>query len=403
MSISLESPAKRPDGWPGEGSAAPRPQHAPQGRVIQNLKQWMKEGVLTDGSPLPSERVLSEQFQVNRGTVRRALQILQDEGLLRTQNGRTRIVTRQNTRAGALRNTVALITPIFQDKAAEEVHRGRREYIGRGTLQGIQQMGKHAMSLNPECLTREEVAELISEQPYGVVITDISHGASREGEIAGWFREGGLAVAVYGDSPVSSHFDRVLSDQAAGNALLTEFLIKHGARRILNFWSADPEVYWNQARLRGYRKVMEAASLEALPVASMPPFPLAHGRQELFEQGVRQTVGHLVEHLVGPGAVDALMVSTDSDYFGVAAACRLCGREPQKDILLVGYDDYWYHDEKRRFEPTVPLATIDKRNETMGQELVNLLEDRVEGRLAEGPERRIVMPHLIPSESWTGY
>src|SRR5436305_630176 len=68
------------------------PQHAPQGRVVHNLKRWMNDGVLSAGSPVPSERVLAEQFQVNRGTVRRALQILQDEGFLRTQNGRTRIV-----------------------------------------------------------------------------------------------------------------------------------------------------------------------------------------------------------------------------------------------------------------------------------------------------------------------
>lgn len=377
-----------------------RAQQAPQARVIHSLKQWMSDGALTAGSPLPSERALSEQLRVNRGTVRRALQVLHEEGLLRTQNGRTRIVTRQQVqRAGALRNSVALVAPLFSDAAPSDQHSGRIEYIGRGALDSIQKIGKHAMSLNPECLTREEVAMLGAQQPFGVVVTDIARQPALGMELASWFRDAGVPVCVYGDTPAKAAFDRVTSDQEDGSYQLTKFLLARGCRRILCFWSAPMDLYWNEQRYAGYRRALEEANLAPLPPAAMPPFPVPQRAAAVFHEGVRVTAGYLVEHLIGPAPVDALMLSTDSDYFGVAAACRLCGKEPQRDIKIVGYDNYWFNDEKRFFETTAPLATMDKRNKVLGAELVNLLLERVDGRLGAAPERRVVRSQMHVTET----
>ncbi|WP_307721585.1 GntR family transcriptional regulator [Embleya hyalina] len=47
---------------------------------------------LSPGSPLPSERVLSEQYGVARNTLRRALSDLEDRGLIEVVKGRGRLV-----------------------------------------------------------------------------------------------------------------------------------------------------------------------------------------------------------------------------------------------------------------------------------------------------------------------
>jgi DNA-binding LacI/PurR family transcriptional regulator len=374
----------------------PESPRAPQARVIHNLKQWMNDGSLSSGSLLPSERSLSEQFQVNRGTVRRALQVLQEEGWLRTQNGRTRIVTQPSrSEAGPLRNSVALIAPLFADDPQNGQRNGRVEYIGHGALEGIRSLGKHAIALNPDCLSRDEVEQLATGQPFGVVITDIASNPQRGVEVARWFREAGAAVCVYGDLPENAEFDRVTSDQANGSYQLTKLLIERGCKRILNFWSAPADRYWNIQRLRGYREVMLEAGLEPLETAPMPPFPETDGSKDDFAHGVRTTVGHLVEHLIGPEPVDGILLSTDSDYFGVAAACRLCGKEPQQDVLIVGYDNQWQQDEKQQFENTLPLATIDKCNKQRGRELVQMLSERVSGALPDAVQRRVIRPQLL--------
>jgi len=55
--------------------------------VIQQLTRLIEEGVLNPGDRLPSERELSEELQVSRGTVREAVQFLGALGLLEVRHG----------------------------------------------------------------------------------------------------------------------------------------------------------------------------------------------------------------------------------------------------------------------------------------------------------------------------
>jgi GntR family transcriptional repressor for pyruvate dehydrogenase complex len=56
-------------------------------RVIRQLTRLIEDGALQPGDQLPSERELSEELQVSRGTVREAVQLLQALGLLEIRHG----------------------------------------------------------------------------------------------------------------------------------------------------------------------------------------------------------------------------------------------------------------------------------------------------------------------------
>jgi GntR family transcriptional repressor for pyruvate dehydrogenase complex len=56
-------------------------------RVIRQLTRLIEEGVLKPGDQLPSERELSEELQVSRGTVREAVQFLGALGLVEVRHG----------------------------------------------------------------------------------------------------------------------------------------------------------------------------------------------------------------------------------------------------------------------------------------------------------------------------
>jgi GntR family transcriptional repressor for pyruvate dehydrogenase complex len=56
-------------------------------RVIQQLTRLIEGGVLEPGDQLPSERELSEELQVSRGTVREAVQFLGALGLVEVRHG----------------------------------------------------------------------------------------------------------------------------------------------------------------------------------------------------------------------------------------------------------------------------------------------------------------------------
>lgn len=60
--------------------------------VYETISQWLKEGKYKPGDKLPGENVLAEQFQVSRGTLRQAMLLLQEDGLIRNHQGKGNIV-----------------------------------------------------------------------------------------------------------------------------------------------------------------------------------------------------------------------------------------------------------------------------------------------------------------------
>jgi DNA-binding LacI/PurR family transcriptional regulator len=106
--------------------------------------------------------------------------------------------------------------------------------------------------------------------------------------------------------------------------------------------------------------------------------------------------GHLAPYLTGDESIDALIAVTDGEVYVLAAACRLLGKEPNKDVLLVGYDHYWEDAAEREMESVVPVATIDKRNPELGAALVQLLSERIESQSPHNaPHCRTLAPHLV--------
>jgi DNA-binding LacI/PurR family transcriptional regulator/DNA-binding transcriptional regulator YhcF (GntR family) len=76
---------------------------SPRARAVRQLKQWVEDGVLAHGDPLPSEIALSLQLQVSRGTLRAALEMLTAEGLIRLASPRTRVINAPHSNGHALR------------------------------------------------------------------------------------------------------------------------------------------------------------------------------------------------------------------------------------------------------------------------------------------------------------
>jgi GntR family transcriptional repressor for pyruvate dehydrogenase complex len=56
--------------------------------VADRIRTLILDGTFPQGQPLPSERVLTEQFCVSRGSIRDAFRMLETIGLIETQHGR---------------------------------------------------------------------------------------------------------------------------------------------------------------------------------------------------------------------------------------------------------------------------------------------------------------------------
>jgi DNA-binding LacI/PurR family transcriptional regulator len=109
--------------------------------------------------------------------------------------------------------------------------------------------------------------------------------------------------------------------------------------------------------------------------------------------------GHLVPHLLGPEPIDAVLALIDSHVPAICAALRRCGREPGREVAVVGYDANWSDAPERLRYPLPPAASIDKDNLGIGRTMALLLEERIAGRLPPEPQVRQVTARLVVSQT----
>ncbi len=370
----------------------------PRARTLRALRGLIEDGQLPPGEPLPSERELARRLKVSRTTLRWALAALADEGLIDQCSSRTRIAARPP--APILSDAVVvlshrLIRPSsdYHDPASV----GLSEGTVRGALQGVTDGGKHIFLLHPGNLSDAAVQRVLDGKPRGVVFPWLPY--KQYDHVIDRVRRSGVPVVVHGDRPELAHLDRVYADHAEGAYRLTRWLLERGRRRIIHAWKDTTVDYWYPARLAGYERAMREAGLEPLaPVLFRNYNSAVPESAEAFEMQARSLVAYLVDRLIGPAGADAILVPSDGHVYAVAAACRLCGRAPGEDVLIAGYDNYWDQCPERKYEPSIPAVTIDKRNFETGQSLVELLEDRIAGRLEAQSVRRLIEPLLVVPE-----
>ena len=95
------------------------------------------------------------------------------------------------------------------------------------------------------------------------------------------------------------------------------------------------------------------------------------------------------------GGIDALLCLNDNWVPHVAAAMRELGLEPNRDIVLAGYDNGSMEALPSPFTCERPAVTIDKHNERSAEDLAALIVARMDGTLPPEPQARIHANELI--------
>jgi LacI family transcriptional regulator len=119
--------------------------------------------------------------------------------------------------------------------------------------------------------------------------------------------------------------DQVGSDNVAGGALVAQYLLAHGRRRIA-FLGGEPSVSTTRDRLTGFRDHLAAAGAP-LAAAAHGTYTYASGRAGALQL------------LTDAAPPDALFCSNDLLAFGALDAARERGLRVPEDLWVVGYDD----------------------------------------------------------------
>jgi DNA-binding LacI/PurR family transcriptional regulator len=369
---------------------------APRARAVRALRGWIADGVLRAGEVLPAERELSVKLGVGLGTVQRAIRMMENEGLIIRRAGRTRMVAAPAERSeGVLADSVVVIADAVDMRPGQRIY-GWGGYVGAGALHGLNEDTLHAMLVSPQHLDEEALSRLLAGGPRGLIIPEIdvpNVNIQRWLELAS---ESKTPTVVFGDEPGSELFDRVVPDHATGAYELTKWLIQLGRRAIRQYWTNAVPTRWMQARREGYERAMREAGLT--PLESISRSRGAYTGLDFageFAAEAQAAAGALIPCTIGGMPTDALMVDTDGNIAMVACALAMLNKVPNKDVVLVVYDEYWDQAPSNDFNATPPLASVNKNNFECGRALSMLLHERLDGKLPPEPQVRLIKPALV--------
>lgn len=102
-------------------------------QIVRELENRIDEGAYRDGSRLPSEPELAEEFGVSRGTLREALGILEQDGYLSREHGKGSFIRVRNRVCAGLEKLESLTDTIRNAgcQAEDRVLDLREETLGR--------------------------------------------------------------------------------------------------------------------------------------------------------------------------------------------------------------------------------------------------------------------------------
>ncbi|MEM1213635.1 MAG: LacI family DNA-binding transcriptional regulator [Planctomycetota bacterium] len=371
-----------------------------QGRVLEAVRSWIDRGDFTAGDPLPTMRDVAESLEVDKGTVCRAMAVLQDDGVVKRAGRRLHVAQQPDAAAarGLLSDTLLVITSV--ERAADE--RRATSWVARvieGLLTAAQNSRRHAMLIHPQSTGDRDLVRLIDGRPLGCVV--IATGVEREKEnaILQQLDAAGVPTVLFGEEHTRDGYDMVTGDHTRGCAELTRWLAQHGRRRILRYWpyriTRTHRPDWLAHRDQGFEQAAQELGLDITPPLEYPrPEMEGLSDKDAFHARVRHAAGYLAEHLLGPDPIDAILTPSDQYAYEVAAACRLLGKTPNHDVLIAGYDGDWKHCQEQAWELAGPTVTIRQDNERLGSTMVDVLLQRV-GQPDHDPIFTAIPPRLV--------
>jgi len=373
-----------------------------QNQVLLTLERWIDEGILANGSRFPSERELSKRLNVSQFTLQRAIAILEKQNKIIRVGPRRRIVISE--RGGAISSMMKDTVVFISRDVKTELLNKKMGWLYHTTVAAqnyIRNKGNHILIFHPEQVDAN-IKQLLNENPLGFIFPEV-HGYSPSEELINNILSFGIPIVAYGDDPVFEKVDRVISDHETGTYELTKFLISLGRKRIVMLVDdRENKYYWQKAKRRGYVRAMQEAGLDVLPEiyeSLMVKISEDQNQKKIFDVKTSVYTGFIAERVLSANHPDAIIVQADELIFRVASACRRLGKDPYKDILIVGYDNYWEEYPDRIFEDYKPVATVDKLNWEIGEKMAELLYNRIDGKLPPEPQIIKIPSKLIITEN----
>ncbi|MBN1909086.1 MAG: GntR family transcriptional regulator [Pirellulales bacterium] len=360
----------------GEGSKASRPL-LKSVRLKRHLVAELRAGRLQAGVPLPSEPRLAEQFNVSRPTVRRALEEMVKEGLIRREQGRGTFVTddatqrlRKDTTSFALLvygSQIAAAVPMLQgfEQACRKSHHNMLLFDSENDLnqQGalilrLSQMDIGGVALHPVTSEPTPVFHITALQDRGIPVV-FCHRSVEE---------------VH--APLLS-IDHEKQGYVAGKALA-----ENGHRRVALAFGQRAGTFMNK-HIRGIRGALGQAGGSA-PDEFIYCGKSASVDYSKSEEELREWLRQMLEHESPPTAIWA---AVDDFAEAIYFALQRMGVRVPEDISILGCGDIQRNSTFLR-----RLTSVASDGAEIGRRAVEILGQMQGGLRPLRDRERVAMP-----------
>ena len=346
-------------------------------QIYDTLKSEILDESLRSGDLIPPENQIAQQYGVNRSTVRKALQMLVNDGLVEKKPGKGSIV---------LNRDAAKRSPSPSPAAASASYRNIGFLLPSGnaitqpfysTLFFVLEREFKRFNFSLIYSTFNEQDDLLKTiADYN--LSGIVFVSNTSPDQIGSALKCGIPCTLV--NSYDSRIPSILSDNLTGAYLAGKYLLECGHRDVL-ILSGVRSYVCSAERITGFRRAFAEAGI-SIPDSSI--LPADSWEQESGQNAIKS---YLSSCKSLPTAIFGL---NDRLAFGAMQAARQCGLDVPEDISIIGYDNLNAN--------LFPLASIETHVEAIAEATAQAqLWQQLGGSCI--PERITISTELVKGET----
>lgn len=353
-------------------------------QVKKLLLTRFREMDFQTGNKLPTEFELMDELSVSRTTIRQAIGVLENDGIVERRHGSGtyfRGLAPEATKAAG--GLVGLINFYFTDYIYPEIIRGIEDTISKAGF-------SLALANSRESIDKEisAVERLLEQGVQGLILEPSRNLQIRNDHPL-------LQLLDNIDIPVvTTHWgigDRKLStvtiDDIPAGYEATKYLLDRGHRNIAIVYKEDVQAGYD--RYLGYKKALEEAGIQVISDNVLTYDDRDEGLD--IRQGYLLTQKLLEETAERPTAI---FYFNDNIATQGYSAIQEAGLKIGKDISVIGFDNFRNTD---MLFP--PLTTYEHPKYELGKWAAKILLDEMDGSSLKMPVKLVFEPTLVERES----
>lgn len=308
-------------------------------QIYHSLKTSITNGTYAPDTLLPSERELGILYQVDRITVRKALELLVEEGLVIKYPGAgTRVVGAVTTQSSSTSNTILYILPKSKINRITEPFHSMLFYQLEAEFRKHNYMLAYTVAENPEAFRAKLSTDHVAGLLFASKIDEAFYALAEEMKIP---------FAILNNPSATSRYASFVADDEVGAYLETRHLIDLGHKSIAMISGAS-NYATSALRQRGVERAMEEAGLNR---------PILVNADWTIEGGFAAMESLIQDRANRP--FTAVVVGNDNMAFGAIRALRAAKLNVPSDVSIVGFDDMPFSSMS---DPALTTVQVDVKN-----------------------------------------